>query len=240
MAATVATGTSGLVWASRLRGRRRELPRERQSFPPPLRLSSSSLFSAPLSSSILPKQHSHAHNGFVAVACLPSSAKSTSPSTKLYVSVNLVMDRIANRPRGFAFLRYATEDESKKAIDGMHGKGSLRRNGDSSRIACFAHSKQKEYHWWRLGKVACEENLVTPVQIRNKCRASNPSPITCAGTTVERTSAMLEKCMGEGLGKLPSAMLEGRGGTVLGGWLRKSTRRIGGAASSIPSITSAC
>ncbi|KAK2998063.1 hypothetical protein RJ639_025623, partial [Escallonia herrerae] len=38
------------------------------------------------------------------------------------VEVNLVMDRIANRPRGFAFLRYATEDESKKAIEGMHGK----------------------------------------------------------------------------------------------------------------------
>lgn len=37
-------------------------------------------------------------------------------------SVNLVMDRIANRPRGFAFLRYATEEESKKAIEGMHGK----------------------------------------------------------------------------------------------------------------------
>ncbi|URE03319.1 hypothetical protein MUK42_20257 [Musa troglodytarum] len=38
------------------------------------------------------------------------------------VEVNLVMDRIANRPRGFAFLRYATEGESKKAIEGMHGK----------------------------------------------------------------------------------------------------------------------
>ncbi|KAL0364464.1 UNVERIFIED_CONTAM: Organelle RRM domain-containing protein 6, chloroplastic [Sesamum angustifolium] len=38
------------------------------------------------------------------------------------VEVNLVMDKIANRPRGFAFLRYATEEESKKAIDGMHGK----------------------------------------------------------------------------------------------------------------------
>lgn len=68
-----------------------------------------------------------------------------SPSTKLYVSglsfrttedslrnafnkfgelveVNLVMDRIAKRPRGFAFLRYATEEDSQKAIDGMHGK----------------------------------------------------------------------------------------------------------------------
>lgn len=32
------------------------------------------------------------------------------------------MDRIANRPRGFAFLRYATEEESQKAIEGMHGK----------------------------------------------------------------------------------------------------------------------
>ncbi|XP_011086967.1 glycine-rich RNA-binding protein 4, mitochondrial [Sesamum indicum] len=38
------------------------------------------------------------------------------------VEVNLVMDKIANRPRGFAFLRYATEEESKKAIEGMHGK----------------------------------------------------------------------------------------------------------------------
>ncbi|RWW04433.1 hypothetical protein GW17_00032335 [Ensete ventricosum] len=38
------------------------------------------------------------------------------------VEVNLVMDRIANRPRGFAFLSYATEEESKKAIEGMHGK----------------------------------------------------------------------------------------------------------------------
>ncbi|ESW24590.1 hypothetical protein PHAVU_004G143300 [Phaseolus vulgaris] len=38
------------------------------------------------------------------------------------VEVKLVMDRIANRPRGFAFLRYATEEESQKAIEGMHGK----------------------------------------------------------------------------------------------------------------------
>ncbi|KAJ0968855.1 hypothetical protein J5N97_021732 [Dioscorea zingiberensis] len=84
--------------------------------------------------------------GVTAVACLPSTPKiSTTPRTKLFVSglsfrttedslrnafqtfgqlveVNLVMDRIANRPRGFAFLRYATEEESKKAIDGMHGK----------------------------------------------------------------------------------------------------------------------
>ncbi|KAK1406533.1 hypothetical protein QVD17_41936 [Tagetes erecta] len=38
------------------------------------------------------------------------------------IEVNLVMDKIANRPRGFAFLRYATKDESEKAIEGMHGK----------------------------------------------------------------------------------------------------------------------
>lgn len=41
------------------------------------------------------------------------------------VVVNLVMDRIANRPRGFAFLRYTSEEESKKAIEGMHGKVSI-------------------------------------------------------------------------------------------------------------------
>ncbi|XP_059647186.1 organelle RRM domain-containing protein 6, chloroplastic [Cornus florida] len=89
------------------------------------------------------------YNGFAVVACVtsPSSSPKTTfnPSAKLYVSglsfrtteeslrnafqnfgqlieVNLVMDRIANRPRGFAFLRYASEEESKKAIEGMHGK----------------------------------------------------------------------------------------------------------------------
>ncbi|KDP45799.1 hypothetical protein JCGZ_17406 [Jatropha curcas] len=38
------------------------------------------------------------------------------------VEMNLVMDKVANRPRGFAFLRYATEEDSQKAIEGMHGK----------------------------------------------------------------------------------------------------------------------
>lgn len=35
-----------------------------------------------------------------------------------------VMDEIANRPRGFAILSYTTEDESKKAVEGIHGKVS--------------------------------------------------------------------------------------------------------------------
>lgn len=38
------------------------------------------------------------------------------------LEVNLVMDKIANRPRGFAFICYATQEESQKAIEGMHGK----------------------------------------------------------------------------------------------------------------------
>lgn len=38
------------------------------------------------------------------------------------VEVKLVMDKVANRPRGFAFLRYETEEESENAIQGMHGK----------------------------------------------------------------------------------------------------------------------
>ncbi|XP_021739934.1 organelle RRM domain-containing protein 6, chloroplastic [Chenopodium quinoa] len=80
------------------------------------------------------------------MACVSSSSSSTpSTTTRLYVSglsfrttqeslrnafqkfgqlveVNLVMDKIANRPRGFAFLRYETEEESMNAIEGMHGK----------------------------------------------------------------------------------------------------------------------
>ncbi|OVA19674.1 RNA recognition motif domain [Macleaya cordata] len=108
-------------------------------------LSSSNLQNFPSLSSSATQQKFH--HGRVVVACLPSAPKSSSTqtSTKLYVSglsfrtteeslknafqnfgelveVNLVMDRIANRPRGFAFLRYATEEESKKAIEGMHGK----------------------------------------------------------------------------------------------------------------------
>lgn len=86
----------------------------------------------------------------VSASCYPQpSSQSTqfnfNPSTKLFVSglsfrtteeslrrafnnfgelveVNLMMDKIANRPRGFAFLRYSTEEESQKAIEGMHGK----------------------------------------------------------------------------------------------------------------------
>ncbi|XP_010428279.1 PREDICTED: glycine-rich RNA-binding protein 2, mitochondrial-like [Camelina sativa] len=74
-----------------------------------------------------------------------SSSSSSGPKTKLFVSglsfrttedtlrdtfeqfgklihMNLVMDKVANRPKGFAFLRYDTEEEAMKAIEGMHGK----------------------------------------------------------------------------------------------------------------------
>ncbi|KAL1563092.1 organelle RRM domain-containing protein 6, chloroplastic isoform X2 [Salvia divinorum] len=77
-------------------------------------------------------------------SCLDSSSSTPrtrlNTSTRLFVSglsfrtteeslrnafnnfVKLVMDRIANRPRGFAFLQYKTEEESNKAVEGMHGK----------------------------------------------------------------------------------------------------------------------
>jgi len=32
------------------------------------------------------------------------------------------MDRVANRPRGFAFLSYTEEEEARGAMEGMHGK----------------------------------------------------------------------------------------------------------------------
>ncbi|XP_033131143.1 organelle RRM domain-containing protein 6, chloroplastic isoform X2 [Brassica rapa] len=70
----------------------------------------------------------HDVGGLLVSGCLSSPDSSSPPSsisgpkTKLYVSVNLVMDKVANRPRGFAFLRYETEEESMKAIQGMHGK----------------------------------------------------------------------------------------------------------------------
>ncbi|KAL4578909.1 hypothetical protein LXL04_015041 [Taraxacum kok-saghyz] len=104
----------------------------------------------PAFSSCLSNTSSKFHKSLQVVACAPSSQpeKTTTAftsSTKLYVSglsfrtseeglrnafqsfgqlidVNLVKDKIANRSRGFAFLRYATKEESEKAIEGMHGK----------------------------------------------------------------------------------------------------------------------
>jgi RNA recognition motif-containing protein len=35
---------------------------------------------------------------------------------------NLVMDRMTNRPRGFAFVTMSTPEEAQKAIDGLNGK----------------------------------------------------------------------------------------------------------------------
>ena len=35
---------------------------------------------------------------------------------------NLVMDRMSNRPRGFAFITMATPEEGQKAIAGLNGK----------------------------------------------------------------------------------------------------------------------
>lgn len=105
--------------------------------------------STPLSFFSVRKTRSISDSPLFSVACNstspPPSPRRYTPSTRLYVSglsfrtteeslrnafksfgqlveVNLVMDKVANRPRGFAFLRYATEEESRKAIEGMHGK----------------------------------------------------------------------------------------------------------------------
>ncbi|CAN6276708.1 unnamed protein product [Urochloa humidicola] len=36
--------------------------------------------------------------------------------------VHLVMDMVAKRPRGFAYVSYANEEDAKAAMKGMHGK----------------------------------------------------------------------------------------------------------------------
>ena len=36
--------------------------------------------------------------------------------------VNIMMDRMTNRPRGFAFVTMSTPEEAKSAIEGMNGK----------------------------------------------------------------------------------------------------------------------
>jgi len=80
------------------------------------------------------------------VACLPSPPpRKKKIAPKLYVSglsyytteqglrnafssfgnlveATIAMDRVSKRSRGFAFLRYASEEEAEAAIKGMHGK----------------------------------------------------------------------------------------------------------------------
>jgi cold-inducible RNA-binding protein len=36
--------------------------------------------------------------------------------------VNIMMDRMTNRPRGFAFVTMSTPEEAKNAIEGLNGK----------------------------------------------------------------------------------------------------------------------
>ena len=38
------------------------------------------------------------------------------------VEVNLMMDRVSGRPRGFGFVTMGSPEEAQKAIDGLHGK----------------------------------------------------------------------------------------------------------------------
>lgn len=38
------------------------------------------------------------------------------------VSVNIITDRMSGRPKGFAFVEYATEEAAQAAVDGMAGK----------------------------------------------------------------------------------------------------------------------
>lgn len=38
------------------------------------------------------------------------------------VEVNLMMDRVSGRPRGFGFVTMSSPEEAQKAIDAMHGK----------------------------------------------------------------------------------------------------------------------
>ncbi|KAL2253887.1 UNVERIFIED_CONTAM: Organelle RRM domain-containing protein 6, chloroplastic [Sesamum indicum] len=75
------------------------------------------------------------------------------------VEVNLVMDKIANRPRGFAFLRYATEEESKKAIEGMHGKGVYDQDADELNFL----SVYREYY---LSPIRPPPSLFVDIQMK--------------------------------------------------------------------------
>ena len=38
------------------------------------------------------------------------------------VETNLMMDRMTNRPRGFAFVTMASAEEAQKAVEGLNGK----------------------------------------------------------------------------------------------------------------------
>ncbi|KAM7471042.1 hypothetical protein LguiA_009225 [Lonicera macranthoides] len=118
---SITPSSSSFTIGNNRRGRKFEAERPCSQFPS---FSSSSPLRFQQTATLLTLKSIIPRHALCIVACLPPTTPNTTfnSSTKLYVSVNLVMDRIANRPRGFAFLRYATEEESKKAIEGMHGK----------------------------------------------------------------------------------------------------------------------
>ncbi|KAF3438399.1 hypothetical protein FNV43_RR21161 [Rhamnella rubrinervis] len=84
-----------------------------------------SAYSSSSSSSSSPKSYTRLYVSGLSFRTTEESLRNAFQNFGELVEVNLVMDRIANRPRGFAFLRYATEEESQKAIEGMHGKLAL-------------------------------------------------------------------------------------------------------------------
>ncbi len=53
-------------------------------------------------------------------------------------NVNLITDRMSGRPKGFAFVEYASEEEAQAAIDGMAGQ----KIGDREVIVNLARPRQ--------------------------------------------------------------------------------------------------
>ncbi|OEL20726.1 E3 ubiquitin-protein ligase HERC2 [Dichanthelium oligosanthes] len=66
-------------------------------------------------------QHSHLRAG-LSFRTTEESLRNAFEKFGDLTEVRLVMDRVAKRPRGFAFVSYADEEEAKGAMEGMHGK----------------------------------------------------------------------------------------------------------------------
>ncbi|KAI0524445.1 hypothetical protein KFK09_003814 [Dendrobium nobile] len=43
-------------------------------------------------------------------------------ASKLFVGAKIVMDRVSDRPKGFGFVTFASEDDAQNALERMNGK----------------------------------------------------------------------------------------------------------------------
>ena len=60
--------------------------------------------------------------GNLSYQSLPDDLQEYFSQAGIVTSVNLMMDKVTGKSRGFAFVEYATAEEANKAVEQFHGK----------------------------------------------------------------------------------------------------------------------